>query len=81
MNIESMKRARKGDNQIDVKRGDILYAGVVTNAYDIAIIHRDGKVDIVNTEDVQISRVARSKGKPCPAAEDGVYALKHCGNL
>lgn len=80
-NIESTKRARKGDNQIDLKKGDLIYSGVVTNAYDIAVIHEDGKVDVVNTEDVQISRVARSKGKPCPAAEGGICAIKHCGNL
>lgn len=80
-NIETMKRARKGDNQMDVKIGDLIFANVVTNAYDVAIIHIDGKVDVVNTEDVQIVRVARSKGKPCPAAEKAVCAVKHCGNV
>lgn len=80
-NVETMKRARKGDNQMDVKIGDLIFADVVTNAYDVAIIHVDGKVDMINTEDVQIVRVARSKGKPCPAAEGAVCALKHCGNV
>ncbi len=80
-NVETMKRARKGDNQMDVKIGDLIFADVVTNAYDVAIIHVDGKVDMINTEDVQIVRVARSKGKPCPAAEGAVCAVKHCGNV
>lgn len=80
-NVETMKRARKGDNQMDVKIGDLIFADVVTNAYDVAIIHVDGKVDMLNTEDVQIVRVARSKGKPCPAAEGAVCAVKHCGNV
>lgn len=80
-NVETMKRARKGDNQMDVKIGDLIFADVVTNAYDVAIINVDGKVDMINTEDVQIVRVARSKGKPCPAAEGAVCAVKHCGNV
>lgn len=77
MSVESMKRARKGTQLIDVKVGDLLYSGVVTNAYDIAITDKSGNVNVLNTEDVVISRVLKSKGKPCEQAEGGIGATKH----
>lgn len=74
--LEASKRARKGENRIEVKKGELLFAGVVTNAYKVAVLYEDGTVGTVDTEDVPISRVAKSKGKPCPEAKDGVYAVK-----
>ena len=81
MTVEPMKRARKGTSLIDVKSGDLLFAGVVTNAYDVAILTKNGTVKIVNTEDVGISRVIKSKGKPCDQATDGVCAIKHVSDI
>ena len=74
--LESSKRARKGDNRIEVKKDDMLFAGVVTNSYKVAVLYDNGSVDTVDTEDVPISRVSKSKGKPCQAASGGIYAVK-----
>lgn len=80
-NIESSKRAGKGSNWITVDAENLIYAGIVTNAYNIAIIYSDGKVTTVSTEDIPISRVAKGKGKPCPEATDALVAVKQMSNV
>ena len=70
------KRARKGTCFIDLAPSDMLFTGTVTNAYDIALLDEKGVVNCINTEDIQIIRNSRKKGKACAIALNCVLATK-----
>lgn len=71
------KRARKGTSLIEVSPDDLLFAGMVTNAYDVVIVDEAGKITSINTEDILMSRLVKSKGKPCDVPDNAIYAVKH----
>lgn len=79
--LKRMKRARKGLNFADASKAPLIYVGAVAMAYDIAFARPDGAVETVSTEDILITRVARSRGKQCPAARGATLAVRQRGEI
>ena len=75
-NIEKTKRATKGSCWFATNSKELLYAGLVTFEYTVALVHSDDHVENVSTEDIPISRVATGKGKPCEQALNAICAVK-----
>ncbi|MFA6866649.1 MAG: DNA topoisomerase (ATP-hydrolyzing) [Clostridia bacterium] len=74
-NIEIGKRARKGVKIIDMAVGRLIFANIVVDPYDIALVTSTGEVGFVNTEqDIFIDRNRLSKGKPLVVAGGCVAA-------
>ncbi len=60
--IEPMRRYRKGVKLVDDKCGNLIYVGVVTMPYDIAVIMPDGECQELNTDQITIEeRTAKGK--------------------
>lgn len=79
--IEIGKRARKGVKVIDISSGKLIFAGIVTLPYNIALIDKNGKIKLVNTEDILIDRNRLGKGKALPLAVDCVKAVQHISDI
>lgn len=79
--VEIGKRARKGVKIMDVSSGKIIYGGLVTLSYYIALVDTKNTVNMVNSEDILIDRNRLSKGKPFPLSVNCVSAVRHYPDL
>lgn len=76
--IDIMKRNRKGLKVIDFgkdKKGEVVYAGVVTDAYDLVLVDQNNDFEILNTEDIFIE-ARTTRGKLLFSAKKYRYGLK-----
>lgn len=79
--VEIGKRARKGVKIMDVNNGRIIYGGLVTLSYYIALVDTKNTINMVNSEDILIDRNRLSKGKPFPLSVNCVSAVRHYPDL
>ena len=73
--IDTMKRNRKGVKVIDLaktKKSRLVFAGVVTEPYDLVLVDQNKAFKVVNSEDIMIE-ARTTKGKP--QVKDGEITL------
>ncbi len=79
--VEIAKRARKGVKIMDVCDGKVIFGGLVTLSYIVALADEKNAINTVNTEDILIDRNRLSKGKPFPLAVNCTLCSRHYSDL